>query len=198
MKRSLMVICFFYLTGCSGSDSPSALEKGWDAFSAGNYAEAITILTEAKNDNPQNAEIRAALGWALMRTDQLQSAESEFDAGAQLANPSADLFAGWAFVLNALKDHAASNESIAELTALDPNWIFTYDQKLTYQDLMILKAENHFLLGEFQSALAAVMTVNSSFSADVATDEGRGQLAAEIERLRGDFSKQLKHLNYLF
>lgn len=186
MKNQVAIIFLLVLTACSGSDSPSALEKGWDAFSAGNYAEAVTILTQAKNDNPQNAEIRAALGWALMRTDQLQSAESEFDAGAQLANPSADLFAGWAFVLNALKDHVASNQRIDEVTALNPNWIFTYDQKLTYQDLMILKAENHFLLGEFQSALAAVMTVNSSFSADVATDEGRGQLAAEIERLRGE------------
>lgn len=189
MKKLSTLFFLLLLTACSGSDSLNVLEKGWDAFSTGNYTQSVTILTEARNDDPQNVEIRTALGWALMRTDQLESAEEEFSAGAQLTGPSADLYAGWAFVLNALKNHASSNESITEATTLDPDWIFMYDQKLTHEDLTILKAENHFLLGEFSSALAAVVTVNPSFSANISTDAGRGQLAAEIERLRDELSK---------
>lgn len=192
MKNRVTIIVLLVLTACSGSDAPSALEKGWNAFSAGNYAEAVTVLTEAKTDDPQNADVRTALGWALMRTDQLESAEVEFEFGGSLTNPSPDLFAGWAFTLNALKDYGTSNAKIADVLSANPEWIFTYDSKLTREDLSVLKAENHFLLSEFDSALAAIIAINPLFSANIATDAGRGQLAAEIERLKGELSKRLK------
>jgi tetratricopeptide (TPR) repeat protein len=184
MKRMWLCLIGMSVLSCADSDSRSPLDEGWSAFEAGDYTSAVTVLTEARNKKPDDPEIRSALGWALMRLDMLTEAESEFEAGALLINAPADLYAGRAFVLNAQKQYGASNTSISQALSLQPAWLFLHESGLDHEDLAILKAENHFVLGEFQDALTAVQTVNASFTADVATDAGRGQLAAEIERLR--------------
>jgi tetratricopeptide (TPR) repeat protein len=184
MKKIWFYFLVVSVVACTDSDTRNVLDEGWSAFEAGDYASAVTVLTESRNKKPDDPEIRSALGWAFMRLDMLTEAESEFEAGALLINVPADLYAGRAFVLNAQKQYGASNTSISQALSLQPAWLFLHESGLDHEDLAILKAENHFVLGEFQDALTAVQTVNVSFTADVATDAGRGQLAAEIERLR--------------
>lgn len=184
MKKAVFCILVVSVVACSDSDSRNALDVGWSAFETGDYATALAALTEARDKQPDDPEIRSALGWTFMRLDMLAEAASEFETGASIANTPADLHAGRAFVLNAQKNYAASNASVTQALSLQPAWAFSHEPGLDHEDLAIMKAENHFVLGEFQDALTTVQTVNSSFIADVATDAGRGQLAAEIERLR--------------
>jgi hypothetical protein len=86
--------------------------------------------------------------------------------------------------LNAQKNHSTSNSQVAQALAVDVDWSFPHDTSLDTDDLHVLKAENHFLLGEFPESLAEVQLLNAAFSADVMTSEGQSSLAAEIERLR--------------
>jgi len=46
-------------------------------------------------------------------------------------------------------------------------------------------AECYFALFNFDDCVIQVKILNSSFTADIATYDGRAALAAEIERLRG-------------
>ena len=95
------------------------------------------------------------------------------------------MFAGWAFALNAAKEYSDSNERIDEALAEDPAWQFDFGISLDADDLVVTKAENHALLGNFDLSLVAVRTLNPSFNADVSTPDGQAALVIEIERLKG-------------
>jgi tetratricopeptide (TPR) repeat protein len=176
--------------GCSSSSDPEVpnwselVEQGWSAFRQGQYQVAVERFSEAESTDPSESEAYSGLGWSLFRLDRLSEASVEFSSGSGKDDPSADLFAGWAFVLNAQKDHSTSNSKVVQALAVDVNWRFPHDTSLDTVELHVLKAENHFLLGEFSESLAEVQLLNATFSADITTSQGQSSLAAEIERLR--------------
>ena len=91
----------------------------------------------------------------------------------------------YVIVLNADKKYAASNIKIDTALTSDSNWIFSHGLGLNKNDLIVLKAENFFLLGYFAVSLSAIQELNPSFIANILTSEGRADLALEIERLKG-------------
>ncbi len=104
------------------------------------------------------------------------------------SNPTADLYAGWGFVLNAQKSYANANAKIAQALTMDPGWnlIGGTALNLGVNDLHVCKAENHFMLGEFSQSLAEVKIINTSFALSaIATDDDKAALALEIQRLKG-------------
>ena len=141
-------------------------------------------FNEAKNVNVNLTEAYSGLGWSYLQLDSLAKALNEFAICASLNDPMADLHAGWAFALNAQKEYVKSNEQVDEALKLDANWIFGHGLSLAVYHLQVLKAENYFLLGLFSQSLAQVQIVNSTFTTDVSTDEGKAALSAEIERLK--------------
>jgi len=189
-KAVLSLGMLLVLSGCSSSTDPevpdwsSLIEKGWSAFRQGQYQVAVETFSEAESTDPSRSEAYSGLGWSLFRLDRLSEASVEFRSGSGKDDPSADLSAGWAFVLNAQKDHSASNSQVIQALAADANWRFPHDTSLDTDDLHLLKAENHFLLGELAESLAEVQLLNATFSADITTSQGQSSLAAEIERLR--------------
>jgi tetratricopeptide (TPR) repeat protein len=169
----------------SGSGSfDNLLAESWSAFTRGEYEGAIKTFNEAKLKNPDSAEPYAGAGWSYMQLNRLSKAYDEFSAGAAKKDSVPDLFAGWGFVLNAQKDHAASNAQIAAALELDSNWSFSYGLGLSASDLHLTKAENYFLLGDYANSLSEVRILEPGFDADIYTNGGQAQLAAEIEALK--------------
>ena len=182
------LILFHIACGSDGPTGPSLqdlIQEGWTAFEQGDYATASAKFTEAISMQPDSAESYSGLGWSLFRQDNLDRAKNEFTAGSSKNNPPADVFAGWAFVLNALKDYHNSNQKADQALAIASAWQFPHDSSLDANDLHILKAENFFLLGEFDSSLVEVRILNPGFDADVTLSDGQAALAGEIERLKG-------------
>ena len=161
------------------------IDEGWSAFTQGDYQTASGKFRDAIALDPEDAEASIGLGWSLFKLDNLSSASSEFAAASGKMNTTADLFAGWAFVLNARKDYAQSNQKADQALGLDAFWDFAFGLALNSNDLHLLKAQNHFLLGEFSESLSEVQILSPSFTGDVLTSEGRAALALEIERLLG-------------
>lgn len=161
------------------------IQQGWTAFAAREYDTAVARFTEAKSLDASRTEVYAGLGWSQLKADNLEASQREFDNGSRRQSPSADLFAGWAFVLNALKNYTSSNLQVNRVLSQVPSWSFTHDAGLDVNDLRVLKAENHFLLGQFRDSLSEVQVLNAGFAADVQTSDGLATLAAEIERLKG-------------
>lgn len=164
------------------------IKQGWNAFEAMNYPLAVDKFGKAKYIFPDSVEAHKGIGWSALQMDSLSLAASAFDSGSAAYFPDADLFAGWAFLLNVVKQYEASNQKIDLTLARDSLWVFTHRTSIDVADLYILKAENYFLIGEFENSLQTVQTLNPVFSTDVATSAGRAALAAEIERLKGEYS----------
>ena len=190
LRKSLFFLFAVFIAAC-GSDGPTGpsledlIQEGWTAFEQGDYDLASTKFTDAIAMSPVSAESYTGLGWSLFRLDNLGRAKSEFTAGSGKDNPSADLFAGWAFVQNALKSYADSNTKASQALTQAPTWRFSHDSTLDASDLHILKAENYFLIGDFDNSLTEVRLLNPNFNADVSSSGGQADLAAEIERLKG-------------
>jgi hypothetical protein len=180
--------------GCKKSDEatgPSAagtyqqiVADGWTLFTQKQYLQARDKFAEAKANDATRAEAYAGSGWSLFKLFDLTQADTEFSAGSSKSNPPANLFAGWAFLLNAQKDYAGSNGKIELTLSKDSTWSFSYGITLRVKDLRILKAENFFMLGNFAQSLSEVRKVNAAFNADVTLTTGVAQLAQEIERLK--------------
>ena len=183
----LISLAVFFGCGKKGPTGPSyedLIQAGWDAFAQKDYQTASQKFSDAKNLDTKRIAAYEGLGWSLLMLDDLNQASIEFAAGASEAEATADLYAGWAFVLNALKLYSLSNVRADQALELAPDWQFQYGLPLAARDLRVLKAENYFLIGEFQKALDEVRTINPGFNADINTNEGLAALAQEIENLR--------------
>ena len=162
------------------------IAQGWAAFEEGNYMTAKDKFYSAKMKDPLEKEVYSGLGWSFFKLDSLEQASNEFNICACLSEPTADIAAGWAFTLNTMKEYASSTEKASTALVLNPSWVFSHGLSLDIRDLHLLKAEHYYLLGYFAESLAEVKILNPVFTADVTTDFGRSELAAEIERLKGE------------
>ncbi len=188
---NLIAVLFWLIAGCNGIITQDGIfsyedlvRQGWEAFQNGNYPEASGKFLEAKELNINRAESFTGLGWSYFKMDSLANAVKEFSICASQNDPTADLHAGWAFVLNAQKDYSNSNLRATEALALDSLWRFDYGLFLDQGDLFLLRAENYYLLGLFYQSLVEVQRINATFTANLGTAEGIAALAAEIERLK--------------
>jgi hypothetical protein len=191
---SLAVIIGVAIPGCKKSDESPTTPAGsaydqlitdaWTLFSQTQYQQAGAKFTEAKANDASRPEAYAGAGWSSFKQNDLVQAAAEFSAGGGKAQPPVDLFAGWAFVLNAQKDYTNSNTKVDSALAKNRAWNFSHGLPLNTSDLHVLKAENFFMLGNFTVSLAEVRILNPAFTADVAASTGIALLAQEIERLK--------------
>jgi len=162
------------------------IQQGWAAFEQGQYLTARDRFDRAWEKNPLEVEVYNGLGWSYFKLDSLEQATRQFHICYCLFDTTADIAAGWAFVLNAQKHYEESNEKAVQALALNAAWAFTHALPLDVKDLRLLKAENYYLLGNFTQSLAEVKILNPAFPlTTVASDLDRAALAAEIERLKG-------------
>ncbi len=186
-------IAFFFAailaSGCgkSGPSGPSfeeLIDQGWLAFAQKDYATAIQRFSDAQAMDAARIEPYEGLGWSYFLSGQLDQASVQFASGETQSEPTADLYAGWAFALNAMKNYSLSNVRADQALELDPQWSFSHGLPLDAEDLHILKAENYFVSGDFQKALEEVQAVDPGFSADLNSEAGLAALAQKIEFLR--------------
>ncbi len=190
---SVILLLFAGLTACDSNQGPSGptfedlISEGWSQFSQGKYGEAISSFLDARALEQEDAATYTGIGWSQLLQDSLTKANLEFNLGAGKPGVGATLFAGWAFSLNAIKNHFASNQKADSVIAYSVNWSFEHGLPVDINDIYILKAENYFILGDLVNSLTAVQFVNPDFSVDVTTNAGQAELALEIERLKAAF-----------
>ena len=193
-RHILSAVLILLLSACGGGSGGGGksyqdiVDDGWGEFSSGDYEAAFDHFTEAIEKKPDEAAGYAGLGWALMLMDNLAQASGTFNTGSTKTNPTSDLYAGWAFALNAQKSYANSITRIDQALTMDASWNLFGGAALNLgvNDLRVLKAENQFMLGQFSASLATIKVVNPSFSLTaVTTDDDKAALALEIQRLKG-------------
>ncbi len=178
-----------FLSSCGGTDEADTayqdlVTQGWVFFSDAQYDSALSKFTEARDYNLEPSEAYNGRGWCYMKLDNLSSASSEFQAASAALDPTVEIYAGWAFTLNAQKLYTESNAQASEALLQSPNWIFPYGLNLSSDHLHLLKAINYFALGNYSASLNEVKILEPSFNADVSNSDGQAQLADKIEQLK--------------
>jgi tetratricopeptide (TPR) repeat protein len=184
------------LLGPLGPSYQQLIAEGWNSFSQAQIQDAVTKIKQAQSLDPSQMTAYMALGWIYMKWDSLAVADGQFSNGSTKTGEDsikADLNAGWAFLLNAEKSYSSSNAKADTALGIEPGWSFPYLAGLNWQDLHVVKAENHYLLGNFNQSLAEVKLLNPGFSlTTIITPADQAALANEIERLKGTLSKKIR------
>ncbi len=181
--------------GCGGDDDgdgppppptdQEVLGAGWDAFEAGDLAEAEDQFRELLARGALLAEAHDGLGWRFAYGGEPDSALVHFDAalaaGADATALADEVYAGLAVTHDALADPDGVLDASAEVGSA---WVFAHDAALTHDDLILLRAVAHYALGDFAASLDEVQLLAPTFDADVGTPAGRAALAAKIEELQ--------------
>ncbi len=191
LQKLFQFVSIAVLVGCDVdkdqdriTDPGQTIANTWLIFGNGNYDSARTVFKDIINRYPDSTVAYSGLGWCEMQSDSLDAAATAFAGGSSKGNASADLYAGWAFVLNAQKKYAESNERILAALFKDSLWNFPYLLGLSHTDLELMRAQNFLLTGDYANALLAVNFLDPNFTADITTLAGRAALAAKIEELK--------------
>ena len=181
------------MAGCDGDNGTTPgdftaqelTEQGWEKFGTVDYERASEKFQKAIKMDANYVEAYSGAGWAEARLTNLVNAESYFSQCISLNSSYIDGLAGIAFVYNAQKNYQSAITSATNALTKSSTWAFLHDETLNYKDLHLLLAECYFALLNFSESLNQVKILNSTFTADISTYDGRAALAAEIERLRG-------------
>lgn len=164
---------------------PATVERAWTYYEDGEYDKAILEFEDVIDAEPDNAEAYNGLGWTYGIICSLSLSVAYFDTALQLQSSLVDPYAGLAFSYADLPDDANAVISATTLIQRDSLYFFGHDNDITWHDVRLVKAQCLCNLGDFASALTEVQALNSSFTCDVLTPQGRRALLQEIERLRG-------------
>ena len=189
----LLALPLALCAGCGGDDDngppppptdQEVLAAGWDAFEAGDLAEADEQFRELLARGVLRAEAHNGLGWRFAYGAEPDSALVHFQAPAVAEIDDADLDdeinAGLALTFDALDRPA---DTLVASAAVAAAWVFAHDGTLTHDDLVVLRAVAQYALGDFAASLVEVQRLDPTFDADVDTPAGRAALAAKIEEL---------------
>lgn len=178
------------LFGCSDEDDSQTdynaiLIDGWEEFVLGNYADAEAKFQQLVDANEMLGKAYNGLGWCALYQDQLDNAETDFSKALQEElddDTYQDVIGGLVIVYDALNRPQDCVDSSGNLST---DWVFSHDETLDYDDIILIRAISYYALGEFENSLTEVQKLDPDFSADVSTVEGRADLANKIEQLGG-------------
>ena len=159
--------------------------EGWQAFAGRNYRLAGSLFAGALGKDSTIIDAYLGAGWSHARLNDLTTAALDFNTGLGRSSTNLDLNAGLAFVFNAQKLYAQSENLALNVIQVNPGWSFSRDTSVSTSDLHLLLAQDYFAEARYDLSLQQVKILNPSFIiTDVSTVSGQTALAQEIERLR--------------
>lgn len=183
----ITAICLIMLVGCPDFPrlGPATVERAWNYYEDAEYDKAIIEFEDVIDAEPDNAEAYNGLGWCYAILCSLNTSIANFDTALQKQSSLVDPYAGLAFAYADIPDDQSAVNAASELMQRDSLYFFGHDNDITWKDVILIKARALCNLGNFSDALLEVQVLNSSFTCNVSSPEGRRALLKEIERLRG-------------
>jgi len=157
---------------------------GWVAFGQKNYTGAAALFRQAIGKNDIYADAYNGLGWTYLKLDSTTLALEYFDIAIGV-NPSLiDGYAGHAFVALALGRYREAIGAVQHIQDAGLTfYVFRHDPTISINDLLLVKAQSLFLLGEYGSAQDVIDKLDPSNRLDPTSPGYIEALAGEIEAL---------------
>ena len=179
--------------GCVDLPDPVQTEEhqaqdAWAAFSGRNYQGAYDIFSAVVAESPDNVDARHGLGWAALRLERFDEAMVELEAALDLGlTDAADGHAGRAIAArerwSTVEGFGVAIQAAQSALLLEPGYSFFHDPTLTWEDLRVLLAQTHFLLGHYALAQAEVDLLDSTNGLNPSSGTYTAELLAFIEQL---------------
>lgn len=147
--------------GCGGGDSEDTqIADAWALFVAGQYSAAHSSFTLAIRDH--RAEALVGLGWTTLKMDSLPQSNGYFlrtEADTLLHG-----YAGWAIVGWLNGDHANSAAHAQFVLDRLPEFVFEFDNGVTYRTMLLTQGYDYWHLGDFPACLSRVQLLDTGFA----------------------------------
>ncbi len=187
----LLVMVALVFAACdSNTNGPATstdelIQKGWEAFEAGQYSTAIQHFVNVLNlEKDGNVEASMGLGWARAYQRNFDGAINAWLTGRADDKDNPDINAGLCLVYHVKSDFINSIDS--GLRALDskPDYVFSHKTEITAQTLRLTLAQSYYAMGDFANAAAqmdAAFPDNAPHSQDPETLLGQIMAAQGIQ-----------------
>ena len=153
--------------------------SGWNAFSTGDYDDALLAFHSAAERDATQPEVYLGLGWSQLRLMDAVNAESNFQKvisfaflnetnAAQLTN---DAFAGLTFVELVNSDYESVISFGSKVISNDANYEFNQDNTINIASVLNTMAEAHYYLNEISDAFEISVGLGENFSTVTNTND---------------------------
>ncbi|MDP6124683.1 MAG: hypothetical protein QGH20_02895 [Candidatus Latescibacteria bacterium] len=153
MRSLLLVVgAVAVAIGCGGDPFSSeqeaidAMEEGWRAYLAGDYAAAGIQFRTAQGSQTHRAEASIGVGWTFLRQDVLSLARAAFKEAERHRAHRADAEVGLAFLAWASGDFTEVIVLSEAVSSDNPDYRFEEDPRIDVRDVRLLTAQAHLLL----------------------------------------------------
>ena len=169
-------------------ESPDFVEYGWELMAELDYRGAIPNFQEGTDLDPTYADAYNGLGWAYAKLSSADTSAGHFITGETKGDTSVvgtEILAGLAFSKLALGEFEDAVSNGKEALGRDSTWVFEHDTNIFYDHLTLAVATGYYGWGKFDTSLVWVQQLDPTYDTDVTTLQGRFDLAAMLEELRG-------------
>jgi tetratricopeptide (TPR) repeat protein len=194
-KRILLLLVIFITSsllvfGCGKEKKPPVqtaeqlTDQGWIKFAAGDYSGASADFEAAIGLDSTYSLAYFRLGWSRLYESSAGLAEEAFKEYVSKTSATDDTRAGLALACHAQDEFQEVIDYATQLLSSDPTWSFSADPSTNYLDVALVLAHSYYMTAQFQSCLDVInQYFDAGFSVDLDTDQGRSDLAAELNSL---------------
>jgi tetratricopeptide (TPR) repeat protein len=157
IRASFVAIAFLLAAAGCGSndgvvDAGDSIDRGWEAFSQGDYAQAEAYFLAALDVDSTAAEAHTGLGWTRGFDGRFDEAVVSFERAVILDTNDPDAAGGLAAaaLVSGNTEGAASSAELA--LAIDPAWVFPPRSGVDWEDLRLIIAQARSLDREYADA----------------------------------------------
>lgn len=155
------------------------MTSGWNAFSTGDYDDALLAFHSAAERDATQPEVYLGLGWSQLRLMYAVNAESNFQKvisfafldetnAAQLTN---DAFAGLTFVELVNSEYESVISFGSKVISSDSNYEFNQDNTINMASVLNTMAEAHYYLNQISDAFEISVGLGENFSTVINTND---------------------------
>jgi tetratricopeptide (TPR) repeat protein len=198
------------LTACGSGDAveeAADAQRGRELYDAGEFDEAVTLLTDAVEDEPDDVDARKTLALALAAIGDLEGAIAQYEAVVERDSEDHQTLYRLGLLERQAGDSAAASDHLgqaAELHSSDPSYWDEYAKTLVqlgrYQEAaeawgMVLEIDGitdetrkQMLVNQGEAYVSAKMLdqAETSYERAIEMDPSDQNLAERLAQIRGD------------
>ncbi len=178
LQSVITTIGLLLLISCGGPSQPDEtetdlLEQAWSLYHIGDWSEALTSFSDLLATGEVITEAYTGMGYCQLHLHLPQAAVQSFQEAVDLNSWLVDSRAGRIFAERELDpvDYEALRVEAASLIQISPDWVFAHESNINWLDLLLVRAQCSFYLGDFSTCLQVLIAINPDLALSE-TDSG--------------------------